>query len=444
MACLSHAHAYVCATNVYASDRRTDADRVLPQMSADIDSSLEPEVVLGRLFTERQQREFAIQVFDEAIRIAHAQNPRTWSVTLTREFARLNTGRVEVFALFPGMLHFVVDRNLLSNSLQRGNERDVYASIPRSKSIDLGVEEARERLPQIRSAWHAAIRVGADSARAASYRRYHSDAFLSYLKSLGAADLPSPEWSHAPVATLDHVGLEGLRERFLRRVHDFGTFSDRQSVYWNEERAYKLELAELNRRTLNDELLSRAHSESAADEIMGAVLRVLTTPLKAADNKPQNLASWRYFDFVRKLSREEKNRFVPAFATLLRGSGPSPTRVAEFVQVVFPMMKRIIGGNPYAPSRIFPTLFLMLQSPGTDIAVRTDMFELASKRLTGRNALQQQPLSQEEYEDVLELSMSLREQLEIWGWMPTDMIDVHSFLWIATPERDEPVDAELT
>src|SRR4051794_38999302 len=112
---------------------------MLPKMSADIDNTLKPQDVLGRLFPNRLQREFAIQVFDEAIRIAHAQNPRTWSVTLTREYARLNTGRVEVFALFPGMLHFVVDRNLLSNSPTRRNEQDVYASIPRSTSIDLAV-----------------------------------------------------------------------------------------------------------------------------------------------------------------------------------------------------------------------------------------------------------------------------------------------------------------
>lgn len=232
----------------------------------------------------------------------------------------------------------------------------------------------------------------------------------------------------------DPAELEQMRETFLARVPDFGDFRDRPSTYWTSERAYKDEFAQLCRGLLTPELFPTEMLPGAAAQVIQATSRLLTRKLETV-NMPQNLIGWRYSEFLRRMNEGERVEFARAFGDLLFGPGKSPERAERFTAVMWPIWQRIHGGNPYALSRNFPTLFLTALDPSHDIPVRSEMFEAAAKTLLGERLLRYAPFSADEYRDVLAFSEAVRRQLEMWAWRPRDMIDVHSFLWVVT--RDE-------
>jgi hypothetical protein len=171
-------------------------------------------------------------------------------------------------------------------------------------------------------------------------------------------------------------------------------------------------------------------------QAVAAVHRLLTARLETT-GAPQNLLSWRYFDFLRKMDDAERAAFAPAFVDLLSSEGPSAGRVGRFTRVMWPAWRRIQGGNPYALSRNFPTLFLMMLYPEHDVAVRSDMFGAAARELLGDWLLRYVPFDAVQYHAVLDFARAVRRQLEAWTWRPRDLIDVHSFLWVVT--RDDSV-----
>ena len=239
---------------------------------------------------------------------------------------------------------------------------------------------------------------------------------------------------------LNPTALEAMKERFLARVGDFGDFHDQGSRYWAHERAYKDEFAVRCRDALTPALFASIYTAGGA-AVTAAVHRLLTSRLSTT-GAPQNLLSWRYFDFLRKMEDPERAAFAPAFADLLYGEGPGTQRVGRFTRVMWPVWQRIQGGNPYALSRNFPTLFLMMLHPGHDIAVRSDMFGAAARELLGDWLLRYAPFDAVQYQAVLDFARAVRRQLEAWTWRPRDMIDVHSFLWVATRGDSAYADAE--
>jgi len=393
-----------------------------------------PEVALTRFYGNKVDRLFAVELLREAIEVANKINPSTWSVTLTPSYIRLNTGRVEVFALHPDQVHFVCDRRRLPAGMQPDDAEDTYESIPGSTYIDLTLAETCEAIERIRGAWHSAIESGAMSARTAVYRRYHSQPLLAHLQRL-YPNLPTPKWEAAVKPQLNEGAFSRLADRFLERVTDFGDFTDRSGGYWTEERAYKLELGTICRETLTATLFEGADDDDGAADIVSATSKALTTRLPSTQ-AAQNLAGWRYHDFLRHLAKPAKKTFAKAFRDLLHGDEPSPARVQAYTKRTWPLMQKAQGGNPYAQTRMFPTLFLMAMYPRTDVAVRTDLFQRASRELLGRPILESKPLDAEQYESVLELCAAVWDNLDRRGWLTTDMIDVHSFLWVATRDRD--------
>lgn len=240
---------------------------------------------------------------------------------------------------------------------------------------------------------------------------------------------------------LDPAGLEQMRETFLARMDDFGDFGDVPSRYHAEERAYKDEMARLFNVSLPPSLFdARTGPEDPEHDrvVTAATLRVLTARLESV-GIPQNVIGWRYVDFLRQLEPPEAATFAPALGELLYGPGESPERVDAFVRALWPVWQRTLGGNPYAVSRIFPTCFLMLRDPRSDLAVRTDMVTRAVKllRRPGEWLLEYKPFNAPNYRRVLEFAGAIRGALQSWGWYPRDMIDVHSFMWVGTRTPEE-------
>jgi hypothetical protein len=231
--------------------------------------------------------------------------------------------------------------------------------------------------------------------------------------------------------TLDPIELDRMKLLFLNRMYNFGEFTDAEGHYWNQERAYKQELAEIATESLPQSLFSETNTAAGTWAVVTATNHVLQTRLRTIDLK-QNLLGWRYSDFLRKIELKDARRYAIAMGTLLYGDGPSPLRAEVFTKAIWPLLRGKSGRNPFAEARLFPTLFLMLLYPQSDIAVRTDMFEIAARTLLGHRVLRNEIFSAAEYEDVLLFSAAVRDALELWGWRPHDMIDVHSFLWITT------------
>jgi len=177
-----------------------------------------------------------------------------------------------------------------------------------------------------------------------------------------------------------------------------------------------------------------------AQEVIRATKGVLTSKLRDSGG-PQNLVGWRYYEFLNPKFQTDQALFAESFGDLLYGAGASSERVERFTSAMWPAFQRAAnGGNPYAQARMFPTFFLMLLHPASDIALRTDMFNSASRALLDRPVLRRAPLSAAEYEDAIALAHGVRAQLEAWAWCPRDLIDVHSFLWIVTREEYDAED----
>jgi hypothetical protein len=235
----------------------------------------------------------------------------------------------------------------------------------------------------------------------------------------------------SPKVTLDPVELERMRLLFLERMPDFGEFTDSDGNYWVQERAYKQELANIAAASFPRNLFSDTSTAVGARAVVTATGSVLRTKLPTI-GRPQNLLGWRYSEFLRHLELKNARLYASAMGTLLYGDGPSALRAEVFAKAIWPLLRGISSGNPFAEARLFPTLFLMLLYPQSDIAVRTDMFEISARNLLGRRVLKDEIFSAAEYQDVLLFSTAVRAALELWGWRPHDMIDVHSFLWITT------------
>lgn len=158
-------------------------------------SPIDPAAVLKWLYPRAKDRQIAMEILVEAIRVAHAQRPTSWAVSLKEEFIRINAGKAEVLALFADELHFIVDRTRVPARFGVDDQGPGLASIPGCAVIDLSPAEARKEMEAFRDGWHAAIRAAAMSARTCPYAKHHSRELLEYLRHHLKPDLaiPSPE-----------------------------------------------------------------------------------------------------------------------------------------------------------------------------------------------------------------------------------------------------------
>jgi hypothetical protein len=230
--------------------------------------------------------------------------------------------------------------------------------------------------------------------------------------------------------TLDSGAFDRYRETFLERMGDFVDFSLESGTYWTEEREYKVELVSVAREALSPEVFSES-GKGLVGRVQTGLKRVLTGRLKSI-GRPQNLLGWRYIDVLMTLPPSPAQKFANALGELLYSTDPIPRRIDAFTKLTWPIFSGGEKGNPYALARIVPSLFLMLSDPKGNIAVRTDLFRAAGDDLIGRRLLVREPFSGKEYEAVREFSSLVFSNLERLGWIPNDMLDVHSFLWIAT------------
>jgi hypothetical protein len=147
--------------------------------------------IIERLAEDPDHRAACLTLLAEGIEYAHGIGGQCWAVTLTKRFVRLNVGKVEVFAIFHGDVHYVLDRSKVPARYGLGDYPDHYASIPGSVLLDVPMESLALHQDALRSAWLAAIKSATRSAAKCIYRNSHSLGVLEYLRSMGFRSVPN-------------------------------------------------------------------------------------------------------------------------------------------------------------------------------------------------------------------------------------------------------------
>jgi len=240
---------------------------------------------------------------------------------------------------------------------------------------------------------------------------------------------------------------EKLKRRFLERMVGFESFptAGPDSNYAIQERNYKDELAQIFREGLESRLRSKSSSDlenvQLADDIQAFLRRKLVS-----SGKPQNLLGWRDYDFFNQIDDAKKTRFVSMLRDVLYGVGETGERIERFTANAVD----IFAGTAFkvipAWTRTFPTFFLMIAFPETEIFVKTRPFKSVAQ-IMGWAPSKSRLFDKEQYERAMRLSAVVQRALEEWGWEPRDMIDVQSFIWVTTAKGydaagDEEADNE--
>lgn len=239
---------------------------------------------------------------------------------------------------------------------------------------------------------------------------------------------------------LDEEALETMRSRFLGHLGDFTSFAEPGTVYLQEERVYKDDLASIFRAEVQPLFASWPETVEEAEEAVAALNELLTRRKLVPGQGVQNLIGWRTTEHLRKLRGEEALRAARLFAELLHGAGETPDRVEAFSSGYLPILERHMKSGLQGVTRSLPTLVLMLADPEREIFVRTTLFDASAQRLLGHRLLSPDPLNAGDYTACLAFARRIRQVLVDWGWEPRDMIDVQGFLWVADSARNDEAD----
>lgn len=230
---------------------------------------------------------------------------------------------------------------------------------------------------------------------------------------------------------LNAFELEKLKQRFLAAFPDFepSGFAATSGGYFDEERRYKNALIEKAQQALGDEALS--------DEELGSrLLDLLIGP-------DSGLLGWRTDAKVRQLREAHPGKLEIEAGRLVRSDDDPATAVSAFVEAVWPILSEGQEKSlPYSESRNIPTMLLAFAYPAEAMGINTDPLWRAGKALTGKSLLGNNPLSEDEYAEVLDLADTLFEKFEEWGWQPQDLWDVQGFIWVVR-EAQTPVQPDL-
>lgn len=234
------------------------------------------------------------------------------------------------------------------------------------------------------------------------------------------ADADQPEADE-----INETMLEALKERFLAAYPTFlgdGGFSGR-SDYHLEEDDYKRTLIAKVRDLLVDPPINRS--------VLGGAL--LDLVLDKEVNLVGDYRRRNHLDAVRQRSR---GQLEAAVATLALSEAEPPDAAAAFVAAAWPLVREgSEQSQPYADIRVLATLFQALARPTVAIAVSYTRFHKLGVALLDRSLFGNNPLTAEEYADILQLSADLRAIMDDWGWGPRDLWDVQGFIWVTCSEK---------
>ena len=230
------------------------------------------------------------------------------------------------------------------------------------------------------------------------------------------------QFAAAEDGLMDAEGLLELKRRFLAAYPDFESGGGFQgsSGYHRDEDDYKRGLI-----ARAAELVAEHRDDEQA---LGRALLDLATRKTEYES---NLVSWRMVKGLDERREAHPGLLEQAAARVALASEPDDAILA-FVDETWDVAFADSANNPYADSRLLPTLIAALAHPADAIALRTDRFQALSKALLGKRLLGYNPLNADELAAALDLSQRLFAIMrDEWGWQPRDLWDVQGFVWVA-------------
>lgn len=96
---------------------------------------------------------------------------------------------------------------------------------------------------------------------------------------------------------------------------------------------------------------------------------------------------------------------------------------------------------PYSESRNIPTMIAGWARPDEAYGINTDPVMRTARALLGKPVLTYNPLSADEYRNVLDPMGAIRDVMDReWGWKPRDLWDVQGFIWAVNRADNSQVD----
>ncbi|MEW6130785.1 MAG: hypothetical protein AB1757_27395 [Acidobacteriota bacterium] len=174
-------------------------------MAIDRDNQGSVAEVIQSLFPDDAAQRCSLNFLADSIAIADALSPDRWGLTLSKDFLRLNVGKIEVLAFFSNFIHCLLDLDTLPEELReddrvglKENENDprlgVYKSVPCSMVCDIFDEEPEEILDIIKGSHRILIENAARTGRNPMTKRGHSPTAIDYIASYLGRDLPQPDY----------------------------------------------------------------------------------------------------------------------------------------------------------------------------------------------------------------------------------------------------------
>jgi len=233
----------------------------------------------------------------------------------------------------------------------------------------------------------------------------------------------SPDVQRAGADKMFDLGYAALRERFLAHMPGFKDFQSHPG--YAGERSYKDELRALYKQTVLP-----AFAEGDLRAAGAAAIALLTIPLKAGANKPQNIVGWRYVDLLRKSNESQQLAFGRALAGLLNEEEALEQRVNRFVNE----LQQVAGpGNavPAAAQRSIAGFYLALNDAKRHLFLKTQETQRALRQLDRAFQWSSKQLTGSDVARVEFLANRVFQKLSSEGWAPRDLLDVQGFLWVA-------------
>lgn len=234
---------------------------------------------------------------------------------------------------------------------------------------------------------------------------------------------------------LDMAALERLKLAFLGLHPDFTNFADTPSFASNEG-DYKQALVDEAQRLLS------AMQHQPDGELGGALIELLAGRTELFCN----LIDWHAMGVIDKARKADTGVIETAAGALAKADNADESVIA-FVKSVWPLLRGDPPINPYAESRMLPTMLRALIDPESVLAIRSTPTDNAARALLDRPAFANAPISSEELASVNAMAREIMRVMgDEWGWAPRHLWDVQGFIWETCQKRlpkNEMTDDEL-
>ncbi|HYF61535.1 MAG TPA: hypothetical protein VD886_01895, partial [Herpetosiphonaceae bacterium] len=157
------------------------------------------QAVIERLLAPTD-RPSVVYLLVQSIQQVHTVHPGCWSLTLDSTYIRLNIGKMEVCAIFPGQGRLILDVAALTDAAQVQAEQyallsqpGVYQTVPTSMLCDGLAEHVPALLPIVRSSYDSLLQKAAQTVkRRTKYAASHASGLVQYLRQATGLDVPNP------------------------------------------------------------------------------------------------------------------------------------------------------------------------------------------------------------------------------------------------------------